>query len=117
MKTKYICEYTKQEFDTQEEALLSEKNNKQTIFRSIFPRTHRSDDNYNTHCIKCGSLLLQYDSVYDGHRNERGNVLINKNRTKIFESWFCDPCHIQTLDILTDIIINNRDKFDSECSK
>jgi hypothetical protein len=46
-----------------------------------FPGFHPKDDRYTWHCVDCGLLLVTFEPVRDGHRNEPGprhNVKVNR---------------------------------------
>jgi len=100
MATKqWACEICDTCFDNEEDALsceqrhLDEKteDNAEQLLQSVFPTRHNSDTRYEYHCVLCGKLLIQYDTVWDGHRNETGDIVLN-NGIKFMEGNYCNKC-------------------------
>jgi hypothetical protein len=110
-KIKYICELTDKEFNTKKEAEKYETEYREKEFRKLFPLCNEKDDEYKKHCIFCGLKVLEYDCVYDGHRNERGDIIFEDEWNKIFGSVFCLKCYNVLLKRIKNIIIQNKEKF------
>lgn len=99
--------FTKEEAEKYEKSLIENTKSYELDlkFRSIFPRNYYSDDWYNCHCVKCGNLLVQYDSVYDGHRNERGDVKIDNPKVILFGGNYCPDCYNKIWSKVRNILI------------
>lgn len=112
IQTKYICEVTGEEFDTEEEALLSEeKFNRNSIFIKLFPKEHPDDNRYKTHCVNCGKLMWEYESTWDGHRNETGDLIKSNPIFKLFGGGYCIECYNKVYDTIVSVLIQNKERF------
>lgn len=61
-----------------------------------------NDDRYRTHCCRCGVLLIEYETDWDGHRNERGQMYVRKEYVERFDRYLCMKCNYF---ILTQLIL------------
>jgi len=98
----YQCEKTKKKFNTEKAAKASEdkfaldKEVKQKIkiFETIYKQTHPKDDYLIRHCVDCGKKVLEWDSAWDGHRTERGEVKFREPDYDVFLGGRrCKDCH------------------------
>jgi len=67
------------------------------IFRKYFKTDYDDNHRYDSYvyfCVDCGIKLLEYAVEYDGHRNERGNVIYKHDgpAPKFFDGNRCEPC-------------------------
>lgn len=117
----WACEICDTCFDNEEEALsceqqhLNEKidNDAEQLLQSVFPTSHNSDTRYEYHCVLCGKLIMKYDTVWDGHRNERGD-LIYDNGIKFMEGYYCSTCVIEGKNRLQNAVKFLHDQLESE---
>ncbi len=51
----------------------------------------REDTRFVQHCAHCGKVLVRWDSEWDGHRNERGDVLesVPSVTVRVLNARFC----------------------------
>ena len=85
------------------------------IFRKYFKKDYGKKDRYNSYlylCVGCGKKILEYDSVWDGHRSNRGEVLFrDSDATKLFNGWICSKCHDKIVKLIQEMIaLYNNDK-------
>ncbi len=98
---KWKCDVCNAVFPSPEAAAECEKQCKRGLealafkkeFRKLFHVSHRDDDRYHQHCIDCGKLLLEWESYYDGHRNERGDIIMKENYATLFGGIYCYDCY------------------------
>jgi hypothetical protein len=91
----YICELDGKEFSTESDAEKHEARVIDDLFLRCFPRIHNSDTRYKIHCPGCGTGMLEYNSEWDGHRNERGAIEYDHRceRHMLFGAYFCKKCY------------------------
>ena len=90
--TKKEAEQAEKEYGTLEE--IEKLNN---IFRKYFKISYGEKDRGDKYlglCVDCGEKLLEYNTEWDGHRNERGDILYSKPNKAIFlDGCRCPKCN------------------------
>lgn len=81
-------------------------------WEEIFPSRHKNDDRYRKHCVDCGKLLYRYELCWDGHRNERGEIVEKYDWVKTLGGLRCPECNTIFETILLKAYINSKDKED-----
>jgi len=56
---------------------------------------HKDDTRYKKHCVLCGKLLLRYENYWDGHRNERGDLVERHNNNRTPNGYQCVSCDFE----------------------
>lgn len=115
-KTVWIAELRSGEkrFETKKEAVAAEEEDKlaaevdrlQPVLEKYFRTYYGDSDRYNNYryvCVDCGSLLIEWDRVWDGHRNERGRVLEKYDYCGLFGGLRCPSCHDKAKKLLKDM--------------
>ena len=104
-KTTWIAKVGKysEEFSTKKEAVEAEeyKNNQKitklsVVFRKYFKTHYKTNDfqKYLYLCVDCGKKILEYDCYYDGHRNEKGDIIFqDKEAVELFDGKRCKKCN------------------------
>lgn len=72
----------------------------------VFPSRHKNDTRYKKHCVDCGKLLYRYELCWDGHRNERGEIVEKYDWVKTLGGLRCPECNIIFEKILLKSYIN-----------
>ena len=108
--TTYACNECKTAYTVKDKAVLCELEHKlselDAIRDSIFPQYYeekqtkaqrkngypKEDSRYTKYCVCCGDPVIEYDSYYDGHRNEVGDLIRSKPFSNVLGSRVCDDC-------------------------
>lgn len=61
-------------------------------WEEVFLSWHKDDDRYKKHCVDCGKLLYRYEACWDGHRNERGDLIEQHDAVRILDGLRCLDC-------------------------
>ena len=75
----------------------------EVTFREVFPVRHKNTSKYHTYCIDCGELLFEYASIYDGHRNEKGDYVKRQDYHTLFNGHRCEECHCSAKNLFKNI--------------
>jgi len=98
--TKWACGVCSTEFGERDAAAGCETKCCATLERErfesrwaeAFPCGHKDDDRYERHCVECGKLLIRYETLWDGHRNERGDIAEHHDRVETLGGLRCPGC-------------------------
>ena len=93
----YKSEFTDKIFDSFEKAQQEELIAARAMIEEFFPRYHKTDDKYTSHCVDCGKLLYSHDQVWDGHRNQPGFKKVIVNAHKLLDGCRCEACHAKAI--------------------
>ena len=125
-KTIWITE-DGQEFSSKEEAAKAEEeyqiNQKiytlSDILRKYFKQKYSDHDRYDKClylCVDCGIKLLEYESNWDGHRTERGDLIFRHvgKTTSFLDGYRCENCDRKAFELFNDMIqdYNEKNKTD-----
>ena len=115
----YQCEKTKKKFSKEKDARASEDKHvleKETkkkikIFQSIYKTFHNKDDYLTRYCVDCGKKVLEYNSSWDGHRTERGDIIFKEPGYDVFLGGKrCADCHKKIYLKLVDTVVSVYEK-------
>lgn len=113
--TQYQCSRCKELFDSKKDAIECERRNLKDKFtkdkEKVFPTwvyskkkdgtwDENEDSRYTFHCVVCGKVLIKYDTYWDGHRNNPGDLEYQGEYSIIKGAKVCPDC--QTIQILLD---------------
>jgi hypothetical protein len=71
-----------------------EKREALELIDKYFPFHHKDTCRSRKYCVGCGSLLLEFDTYYDGHRNElTGSIGYAVPSMSFLEGLRCPECH------------------------
>ena len=117
-KTIWIAELSKEnkEFSTKKEATQAEEEDRlnlkikelSIVFRKYFKTLHKSNScpsRYLFLCVDCGKKVLEYEMKYDGHRNERGDIIFQGDGVVIlFDGKRCSKCNKKIEKLLEEML-------------
>jgi len=104
---------TKKEAKDYEEKYAMEQdiNRLTPILRQYFKTRH---DIYQNYCVDCGKLIFEWESVWDGHRNNKGKYTSHNEHYKFVDGWRCSKCNVKIIELLGEMIrvyYTEEDKF------
>jgi len=71
------------------------------IFRQYFKTRF---DIYQNYCVDCGKLIFEWESVWDGHRNEKGKYTSHNEHYQFVDGWRCDKCDKKIIELINKMI-------------
>ena len=78
---------------------------------SIYKTFHNKDDYLTRYCVDCGKKVLEYNSSWDGHRTERGDIIFKEAGYDVFLGGKrCADCHKKIYLKLVDTVVSVYEK-------
>lgn len=95
--TQYKCDCCSNTFDSYAEATECELKHKENFYEAKklkhLPESHPKDDRYTKHCVDCGICVCEYAREWDGHRNNKGNLIFVIDNKRVFNGLRCLNCY------------------------
>jgi DNA-directed RNA polymerase subunit RPC12/RpoP len=113
IKTKiYQCNDCGKHFEIKEDAFsCEEKHLKEREIankQKVFPVYHEKDSKYSKHCVECGKELLRYESIWDGHRNDTGDISFTLPYKTLMDGKYCLDCYAPLEKTITNAVLKYR---------